>query len=405
MLKAGFAEADITPEVPCAIGGYGDYFAEEVLSPLFARALFVQGHGSSWAIASADLIGLDRHEICLPVIEKLREKGFDGGVLLTASHTHSGPHTRFNAMYEVRRRDDAYIERLKAVLVDIILQARGSAAPAEMAAGRTFTAENINRRVNLDDGSHHYLPLEKHLYQYATGPRDEELGVVAFRDADSGVPIATLLNYTAHALVIGDYKWVVTADYPGVFVDEFKSLSGTPAVFTQGACGDIHPYGFETGPRRMRQMGRRLAEKAFEVWKTLSYRADAPVGWARRDVSLPVQKRMYEGDSDYSPRWRDLDKIDTDVTVANVGEAAFIGVPGELFAETGMTIKRGSPFPFTYILYNTNSYASYIPTTEAYKEGGYEPNSTLVGPGGALIIEQTGTQMALELANPNEKEQ
>lgn len=403
MFKAGFAEADITPEVPCAIGGYGDYIAEEVLSSLFARALFVEGHGSSWAIASSDLIGLDRWEICLPVIEKLREKGFDGGVLLTASHTHSGPHTRFNAMYEVRRRDDAYIERLKAVLVDIILQARDSAVPAEMAAGRTFTGENINRRVNLEDGTHHYLPLEKHLYQYATGARDEELGVVAFRDADSGAPVATLLNYTAHALVIGDYKWVVTADYPGVFVDEFRALSGCRAVFTQGACGNIHPYGFETGPGRMQQMGRRLAEKAFEVWKTLSYRADAPVGWVRRDVSLPVQRRMYEGDKDYPPRWRDLETIEVDMTAATLGEAAFIGVPGEAFAQTGMAIKRGSPFPFTYILYNTNSYASYIPTREAYDQGGYEPNATLVGPGGAEIVEHTGTRMALDLADSNER--
>ena len=95
-----------------------------------------------------------------------------------------------------------------------------------MAAGRAFAGENINRRVNLEDGTHVYLPRQKGLYQYATGITDEEIGVVAFREVVTGFPIATLVNYAAHALTIGNWKWVVSADYPGVFAGNLSRLTG-----------------------------------------------------------------------------------------------------------------------------------------------------------------------------------
>jgi neutral ceramidase len=396
-MKAGFAEADITPKAPCAIGGYGDYFADEVLSPLFARALYVEGSDGAWTICSSDLIGLDRAEICMPVISALRAKGFEGGILLTASHTHSGPHTRFPTILPVTRRCDEYVERVRKALVDIIMLARSTAVPAEIGVGRTFAGENINRRVTMEDGTHFYLPEHKELYQYATGPTDEELGVIAFREADLGFPIVTLVNYTAHALTIGNYKWVVTSDYPGVLAADLSRLTGGAVMFTQGACGNVHPYGFETGPARMRQMGETLSAKAHAVFTELKYTADAPVFWARRDVSLPVQKRMYETHKDWAPLWQNLDAITTDMTAARVGDVTFVGEPGELFVQVGLAIKRRSPSPFTYILYNTNDYASYIPTPEAYLEGGYEPNATLVGPGGAEVVEETGAVLAHEV--------
>ena len=85
------------------------------------------------------------------------------------------------------------------------------------------------------------------------------------------------------------------------------------------------------------------------------------------------------------------------MTAARVGDVTFVGAPGELFVEPGLAIKRRSPSPFTYVLYNTNDYASYIPTREAYSQGGYEPNATLVGPGSAEIIVSTASTLTAEL--------
>jgi hypothetical protein len=396
-VKVGFAEADVTPAVPCPIGGYGDHVAEEVLGPpLFVRSIAVIGEdGTEWALSAGDLIGYDREEICLPVIEALRSQGYAGGVVLTASHTHSGPHTRFSQTYMRERADDAYLERLRSALVSTILQGRRNARPAEVAVGRTRIRENVNRRVNLPDGTHHYLPHEKNLYPQATGPVDEELGVIAIRDARTRKPIATIVNYTAHALTIGNYKWVVSADYPGVLAQELSSLTGGPAMFTQGACGNVHPIGFEKGPERMKELGHSLAQAAYTVWRDLTYSAGAPVAYAEEDVELPTQEKfMTQEKFRWHPKYKGLKSRTGSVHAARLGDVILVGVPGELFVEIGLAIKKRSPAPYTYILYNTNAYLSYIPIPKAYEEGGYEPNATLSGPASAGIVEEAAVRVS-----------
>ena len=400
MYEVGFAEVDVTPEVPCPIGGYGDNVAEEVLGPpLYVRSIAVTGEdGTEWALSASDLIGFDREEMVLPVIGELRTKGYTGGVLLTASHTHSGPHTRFSQRYMRERASHAYLERVRAALVSTILEARENVRPAEVAVGRTYVRENVNRRVNLPDGTHHYLPREKHLYPYANGPVDEELGVVAIRDAQTRQPVCTVVNYTAHALTIGNYRWVVSADYPGVLAQELSNLTGGPALFTQGACGNVHPRGFEDGPERMKEMGRSLARAACKVFQGLTYSGDAPVAYAEEPVELPVQARMWtEAKHQWNPRYEGLTSRSGSVHAARLGEVIFVGVPGELFVEIGLAIKERSPAPYTYILYNTNAYLSYIPTPEAYEEGGYEPNATLNAPQSASIVEEAAVRLSQQV--------
>ena len=272
-MKAGFAEADITPNVPCPIGGYGDNVADEVLSRL-SRARFTSRDPTPRGRSpSCDLIGLDRAEICLPVIEALRERGFAGGVLLTATHTHSGPHTRFPTMLPVSRKDDKYVARVKKALVDTILLARDTAATAEVGVGRAFAGENVNRRVNLEDGTHFYLPEHKEMYQYATGPTDEEIGVVAFRETGHGFPIVTLVNYTAHALIIGNWKWVVTADYPGVLAGEPREAHGRGDDVYAGRVRQRAPLRLRDGPGEDAQMGETLAREGVRGFQRLEFTA------------------------------------------------------------------------------------------------------------------------------------
>jgi len=59
-----------------------------------------------------------------------------------------------------------------------------------------------------------------------------------------------------------------------------------------------------------------------------------------------------------------------------IGEAAFCFIPGEPFAETGLAIRARSPFLSTFVVGYAEGSIGYIPTDEAYREGGYE-----TGPG------------------------
>ena len=75
-----------------------------------------------------------------------------------------------------------------------------------------------------------------------------------------------------------------------------------------------------------------------------------------------------------------------------------MGIPGELFVEYGLEIKEKSPFAHTLIIGYANDYVGYIPTLEAFQEGGYEVRTGLA----SKLDPKTGeiiTGKALEILN------
>ncbi|MHA1371040.1 MAG: hypothetical protein ACTSRA_15165, partial [Promethearchaeota archaeon] len=65
-------------------------------------------------------------------------------------------------------------------------------------------------------------------------------------------------------------------------------------------------------------------------------------------------------------------QVSTYIQVIRLGNIAFVGIPGELFAEIGMQIKKSSPFQETFVIGYANDYIGYIPTPANYQAGGYE---------------------------------
>jgi hypothetical protein len=61
------------------------------------------------------------------------------------------------------------------------------------------------------------------------------------------------------------------------------------------------------------------------------------------------------------------------VTVITLGpELAFVGLPGEIFTELGLSVKRASPFRYTVVSELAGGWIGYVPNRKAYPEGGYE---------------------------------
>ena len=59
-------------------------------------------------------------------------------------------------------------------------------------------------------------------------------------------------------------------------------------------------------------------------------------------------------------------------TAFRVNDTAIASVSGEPFAELGLEVKRRSPFAHTIFLGYTNGCIGYLPTPEAFDEGGME---------------------------------
>jgi hypothetical protein len=58
--------------------------------------------------------------------------------------------------------------------------------------------------------------------------------------------------------------------------------------------------------------------------------------------------------------------------VIRVGDLAICAIPFETFAETGLDLKRRSPFPRTMVVGLANGYNGYLPTPQQHRLGGYE---------------------------------
>ena len=88
---------------------------------------------------------------------------------------------------------------------------------------------------------------------------------------------------------------------------------------------------------------------------------------------------------------------DLELYAISVGDVAFISVPCEMFCQSGMDIKAGSPFKMTFIMAIANDYRSYIPTETAFANGGYEPDVSWFLPGTAEELADVYVGMLKEL--------
>ena len=83
------------------------------------------------------------------------------------------------------------------------------------------------------------------------------------------------------------------------------------------------------------------------------------------------QSRVREAIRSYETRVP-LDPVEAELQAWRIGDLAFVTAPAEIFTENGTLVKNQSPFDHTFFLGYTNGSIGYVPTVDAYPEGGYE---------------------------------
>jgi len=64
--------------------------------------------------------------------------------------------------------------------------------------------------------------------------------------------------------------------------------------------------------------------------------------------------------------------VTTEMQAIVMDDIAFLGLPGEVFVEIAMNIIAASPFRHTFVIGYANRSVGYLPTRQAFEEGGYE---------------------------------
>ncbi len=103
---------------------------------------------------------------------------------------------------------------------------------------------------------------------------------------------------------------------------------------------------------------------------------------ARAKTQIEARIRRF---GDLLEAWKqpeDPSPLQVEVRALRIGNLAIIAMPGELFAEIGVAVKKASPFAFTMFCgYSDGLGGGYMPTADEYKQGGYEVERTPYGPG------------------------
>ena len=170
------------------------------------------------------------------------EPHWAGGDLLAAYH-----HTIHEAA--IRAARDA-IARLQPASLEFHTGSCRLAANRDLAEHRTAAGDRVaSARVVCG-----YNP---------DGPADDTL-LVGRLTAASGRPLATLVNYACHPTTLAWENDLVSPDYVGAMRETIEAATaGAPAVFLQGASGELAPrYQYVGDPAVADAHGRELAHAA-----------------------------------------------------------------------------------------------------------------------------------------------
>lgn len=430
--RAGFAEADITPEPGMqAPGGYGKAFhGNKRHDPCKVRAaVFDDGH-TRVAIVGIDALGI-RADTVATARNAIRERcGIEpASVLIAASHSHSaGPALGAlpgewdgasdlvkSLVYEKSTNaEPKYVASVERAIADAVVEADARRAAARCAAG--FGVEDrvaFNRRFRMRDGTSATHPGQgnPHVVEPA-GPVDPQVGVVGAWGAD-GKLLGCVVNFACHATT---GPGGISADYVHYVERTIRGLMGEEAVvvFVPGASGDVtqvdnrSPFAVpQFGERASRLVGGRVGAEALKVLLSLQSGAGslAPVAAESRVLRIkrrvPRPERVAQamelarrtpGAPGVDPtEWTFAKETvildaklarepvaDVEVQAIQVGPAVFLACPAEYFCQYGLDLKAASKFSVTLPVSLANGAIGYVPTEEALSPtgGGYETRLT-----------------------------
>ncbi|MBL7075765.1 neutral/alkaline non-lysosomal ceramidase N-terminal domain-containing protein [candidate division KSB1 bacterium] len=422
MLKAGASKLDITPQVGTDLAGYLDReeSSQGVHDDLYVKALVLDDGKQKVAIVTCDLLAICRSSV--NVVRKAIEEviGINGdNVMITATHTHSGPATISSlGLGEVNR---AWLNVLHKKMIDVVYDATKNMQQVTIGAGKGKAEIGVNREGKIPSGSLILVPNPR-------GPIDPEVGVVRINDRNENI-FALLINFGCHAVVLESDNLLISADFPGYATEmvEKAKNNGVIALFTNGGAGNVNPKRRGTF-EEIAKLGTTLGSEALKVAEQIETTHDGNLDVYKELIKLPLKvptsKDIEETIKDYEGKVKEsvegkasnLDikiaktllkwakrtqavmkqkrmqkNIYIEVQVFIINNIALIGIPGEPFAEFVLEIKNKSKFEYTFVAGYANGYYGYIPHKNAYRRGGYGVTDAFkyFGFPGALAPEST----------------
>lgn len=420
-LRVGIATIDITPPVGIPLLGYNRTSPSTgVLDSLSATALVFENDDTKAALLSLDLYGMSvvhTDAIRGHIADMLQIRPQQ--VMLTFTHTHSGPDT--DGDHPLQK---TYRQELSDNLLQITIEADQQKRFCDLGWAVTTTDIGENRREITADG-------QAKMGRNWDGPVDNRIGILRITESDSGDNIAVVVICTAHPNILQGDNLRISADFPGRTCEMLSRMIGCPSVILIGSAADVNPR------TRMWRDGNpmlnldMMAQTISDAVLNALYDTSTSYDWRfsissqTLDVPLIDLPSLTDAESLAETVANDWD-IDTqlwleivtqhleqgrtslsvpvEVQVLVLGDGTIAGIPMEPFSQLALDLhtrlNRYSQSRPNLVFLNgyTNGLLGNLPTADQYQYGGYEVDWMPVfdGPRTGLImpvIPETGDQI------------
>lgn len=400
----GSGKAIISPKLGTRLYGYPtNRFAATIHDDLTATAIAVSDGTVSAALVTLTVCSVPA-TICQRITKLVEEKTGIKHLILSATHTHSGPPLTSTPGWG--DADNSYIEDIFVPgVVKAICDAATSMEDAKMGIGQIETRTGINRREIKQNGS---VALGRN----TQGPYDPRMRVITFVSAaDEKKTLGTIIHFGAHGTAAGGPypESPVTRDWSGVMTDRIEWITDAPCAFLNGAIGDVAPRDFnrykKSGAQILNtidqamEVGGMAAVDASEALKGITAFFTPSVAVSTGDINLTYEplpsleeaKANYELLAQADPndpmkayernRWQKVieaaDKepetaLSYQQTLVKIGPVVFVPHPFEIFTMISLRLDKFSPVEHTLSMSNANGTNGYFPNKEEIARGGYE---------------------------------
>jgi hypothetical protein len=425
-VKVGFAERDITPRIGMEQpGGYGKSYHRSLHDPCKVRAVVFDDGKKRVAVVGLDALLIRRKTVQAARAAIEKKCGIaPGSIMIAASHSHSSGPTgmilpgeydhasdlvRTLAYEKSSTANPEYLEQVERQIVAAVCAANEARVTARVGVGKGIEDRvAFNRRFRMRNGRTFTHPGQGNPNIVAVaGPTDPEVGVIGVWD-NKGKFLGCVVNFCCHATT---NPGGISANYIYYLEKVIRGALGADAVvvFTAGAAGDVTQVNnlSQSGrpaPEQWAQLvGGRVGAEAVKVLLSMNRGTVMPV--EARSTMLKIRRRAASPERvqrclelvKKSPKevgttaWTFAKEIvlldarlkkepvaDVEVQAVQVGPAVLVSNPAEYFCAYGLEIKKKSKFPFTFPVSLANGCVGYVPTEDAFADGGggYETRLT-----------------------------
>jgi neutral ceramidase len=422
--KAGVAKVNITPPYGTIINGdFLPNYANEIHDSLYARALAFDNGVEKFVFIVVDNMTLDAilDDEAKAMIS--RETGLTSGqIMISNTHSHSTGAVIETATVQADMSYRIYMPRRIAKAAALAMK---NLQPAMIAWGHIDVPKHVSCRrwymkpgfpiINpFGDEEKVWMnpPVGSEFLDRPVSPTDPQVSFLAVKTIDNKW-ISILANYSTH-YVGGVPANVISADYFGevdiMLKSKLKAGNDFVGIMSNGTSGDVNTMDFRLTKNypsgdyeKIKVIANEITDSIVKVLKSVKY-ADKPefkvsngesvisrrqpsaklLEWARDRLRSTEFTKLGTTDkaSDDIKSLFALDIIKLDfyeplsyklpLQAIRIGDGVIGTLPGEIFAETGLNLKKSSPFKYYFTISHANGQFGYVPPASQFLLGGYE---------------------------------